>query len=63
MGHAVGTARTRAAKWVEEGLRAPADGGPDAARIEAPAKRFSVTTGGFEPAALPIDAAVQAKLP
>ena len=26
----------RAAKWVEKGLRAPADGGPDAARIEAP---------------------------
>jgi hypothetical protein len=33
----------RATKWVEEGLRAPADGGPDAVRIEA----LGVTTGGF----------------
>ena len=37
----------RATNWVEEGLRATADGGPDAVRIEAPAKRLSVTTGGF----------------
>jgi hypothetical protein len=38
-----------------EGLRAPADGGPDAVGIEA----LGVTTGGFEPAALPIDPAVR----
>jgi hypothetical protein len=36
----------RAAKRAEEGLPTPPDGGPDAVRIEAPAKRLSVTTGG-----------------
>lgn len=32
---------------MEEGLRALADGGPDAVRVEALAKRLGVTKGGF----------------
>jgi AcrR family transcriptional regulator len=32
---------------VEEGLRVLADGGPDAVRVEALAKRLGVTKGGF----------------
>ncbi|MFG2818470.1 TetR/AcrR family transcriptional regulator [Kitasatospora sp. NPDC048365] len=32
---------------MEEGLRALADGGPDAVRVEALAKRIGVTKGGF----------------
>jgi len=43
MGYAVGAARTPRDKVGGEGLRAPADGGPDAVRIEA----LGVTTGGF----------------
>jgi AcrR family transcriptional regulator len=43
----VGAARTPRGRWVEEGLRALADGGPDAVRIEALAKRLGVTKGGF----------------
>lgn len=46
-GHNVGAARTPRDRWVEEGLRALADGGPDAVRIEALAKRLGVTKGGF----------------
>jgi AcrR family transcriptional regulator len=34
-------------KWIEEGLRALAAGGPDAVRIEVLAKRLGVTKGGF----------------
>ncbi|WP_338118182.1 TetR/AcrR family transcriptional regulator [Streptomyces coryli] len=41
------TARTPRERWIEEGLRALADGGPDAVRIEALAKRLGVTKGGF----------------
>jgi AcrR family transcriptional regulator len=42
-----GTTRTPRGRWVEEGLRALADGGPDAVRVEALAKRLGVTKGGF----------------
>ncbi|GCD93267.1 TetR/AcrR family transcriptional regulator [Embleya hyalina] len=43
----VGTPRTPRDRWVEEGLRALAAGGPDAVRVEALAKRLGVTKGGF----------------
>ncbi|WP_211258955.1 TetR/AcrR family transcriptional regulator [Spirillospora albida] len=43
----MGAARTPREKWIEEGLRALAEGGPDAVRIEALAKRLGVTKGGF----------------
>jgi hypothetical protein len=33
--------------WIEEGLRAPAAGGPDAVRIEVLAKALDVTKVGF----------------
>jgi AcrR family transcriptional regulator len=33
--------------WIEEGLRALADGGPDAVRIEKLAQTLGVTKGGF----------------
>jgi AcrR family transcriptional regulator len=39
--------RTPPAKWVEEGLRALAIGGPDAVRIESLAQALGVTKGGF----------------
>ncbi len=39
--------RTPRCKWVEEGLRALAAGGPDAVRVEVLAKRLGVTKGGF----------------
>jgi AcrR family transcriptional regulator len=34
-------------KWIEEGLRALAAGGPDAVRVEALARALGVTKGGF----------------
>jgi AcrR family transcriptional regulator len=40
-------ARTPPARWVEEGLRALAVGGPDAVRIEPLAQALGVTKGGF----------------
>jgi AcrR family transcriptional regulator len=43
----VGTVRTPRERWVEEGLRALAAGGPDAVRVEALAKALGVTKGGF----------------
>ncbi|MFI6941868.1 TetR/AcrR family transcriptional regulator [Streptomyces sp. NPDC050418] len=43
----MGAARTPREKWIEEGLLALADGGPDAVRVEALAKRLGVTKGGF----------------
>ncbi|MBB5803599.1 AcrR family transcriptional regulator [Saccharothrix ecbatanensis] len=43
----MGTARTPKDRWIEEGLRALAEGGPDAVRIEALAKALGVTKGGF----------------
>jgi AcrR family transcriptional regulator len=39
--------RTPPARWVEEGLRALAVGGPDAVRIEPLAQALGVTKGGF----------------
>ncbi|MEU8828066.1 helix-turn-helix domain-containing protein [Streptomyces sp. NPDC048636] len=39
--------RTPRVKWIETGLRALADGGPDAVRVEALAKSLGVTKGGF----------------
>jgi AcrR family transcriptional regulator len=43
----VGALRTPRDKWVEEGLRALAEGGVDAVRVEALAKALGVTKGGF----------------
>ncbi|MGW8768147.1 TetR/AcrR family transcriptional regulator [Streptomyces sp. NPDC055815] len=43
----MGAARTPRERWVEEGLTVLADGGPDAVRVEALAKRLGVTKGGF----------------
>jgi AcrR family transcriptional regulator len=40
-------ARTPRSRWIEEGLRALAAGGPDAVRIEPLAKAIGVTKGGF----------------
>src|SRR5258708_8522410 len=39
--------RTPRGKWIEEGLRALAAGGPDAVRIESLAQALGVTRGGF----------------
>jgi AcrR family transcriptional regulator len=39
--------RTPRSRWVEEGLRALADGGPDAVRVEVLAHALGVTKGGF----------------
>jgi AcrR family transcriptional regulator len=39
--------RTPRTTWVDEGLRALADGGPDAVRIEPLARALGVTRGGF----------------
>jgi AcrR family transcriptional regulator len=40
-------ARTPRSKWIEEGLRALAAGGPDAVRIESLARALGVSKGGF----------------
>lgn len=40
-------ARTPRSRWIDEGLRALADGGPDAVRIESLARALGVTKGGF----------------
>ncbi|MDF2707992.1 TetR/AcrR family transcriptional regulator [Nonomuraea muscovyensis] len=47
MRHIVGATRTPRERWIEEGLRALAVGGPDAVRVEALAKKLGVTKGGF----------------
>ena len=39
--------RTPKSRWVDEGLRALAAGGPDAVRVEALARSLDVTKGGF----------------
>ena len=39
--------RTPRSRWIDEGLRALADGGPDAVRIEPLAQSLGVTRGGF----------------
>jgi AcrR family transcriptional regulator len=43
----VAAVRTPREKWIEEGLRALATGGPEAVRVEVLAKRLGVTKGGF----------------
>ncbi|MBA3367319.1 MAG: TetR/AcrR family transcriptional regulator [Geodermatophilaceae bacterium] len=40
-------ARTPRRRWIDEGLRALAAGGPDAVRIESLAQAIGVTKGGF----------------
>jgi AcrR family transcriptional regulator len=40
-------ARTPRSRWIEEGLRALAAGGPDAVRVEALAQAIGVSKGGF----------------
>jgi AcrR family transcriptional regulator len=40
-------ARTPRSKWIDEGLRVLAAGGPDAVRIEPLARALGVTRGGF----------------
>src|SRR3954454_2507491 len=44
---AMALTRTPRSSWIDEGLRALADGGPDAVRIEPLAKALGVTKGGF----------------
>jgi AcrR family transcriptional regulator len=39
--------RTPRSRWVEEGLRALAAGGPEAVRVESLARALGVTKGGF----------------
>lgn len=39
--------RTPRDMWIEQGLQALAEGGPDAVRVEALAKALGVTKGGF----------------
>ena len=39
--------RTPRTSWIEEGLKALADGGPDAVRIESLAQALGVSKGGF----------------
>jgi AcrR family transcriptional regulator len=43
----VGATRTTRDRWIEEGLHALAEGGPDAVRVEVMAKKLGVTKGGF----------------
>jgi len=43
----VANVATPRARWIDEGLRALAAGGPEAVRIEALAKELGVTKGGF----------------
>lgn len=43
----MGALRTPREKWVEAGLRALADGGVEAVRVEALARALRVTKGGF----------------
>ncbi len=41
------SARTPRRAWIEEALRALSEGGPDAVRVEALARRLGVSKGGF----------------
>ena len=43
----VAITRTPRSRWIEEGLRALAAGGPDAVRVEVLAQSLGVTKGGF----------------
>ncbi|WP_250004122.1 TetR/AcrR family transcriptional regulator [Actinoplanes sp. M2I2] len=47
MAHNGFATRTPRERWIEEGLRALAAGGPDAVRVETLAKQLGVTKGGF----------------
>src|SRR3954452_14910790 len=47
MDAAMATTRTPPARWVDAGIEALAEGGPDAIRIEPLAQRLGVTKGGF----------------
>ncbi|HST66401.1 MAG TPA: TetR/AcrR family transcriptional regulator [Mycobacteriales bacterium] len=58
----VAATRTPREKWVEAGLAALADGGPDAVRVEALAKALGVTKGGFYGFIADRDALLQAML-
>ncbi|GAA4471330.1 TetR/AcrR family transcriptional regulator [Phytohabitans houttuyneae] len=62
MGHIVGATRTTRERWVEEGLRALAEGGPDAVRVEVLAKNLGVTKGGFYGSFADRDALLEAML-
>ena len=39
--------RTPRSRWIEEGLRALAAGGPDTVRVEVLAQALGVSKGGF----------------
>ncbi|MFE4618905.1 TetR/AcrR family transcriptional regulator [Streptomyces sp. NPDC056747] len=43
----MGAIRTPRGRWIEEGLRALAEGGPEAVRIESLAQAIGVSKGGF----------------
>ncbi|WP_282793802.1 TetR/AcrR family transcriptional regulator [Streptomyces sp. CC224B] len=43
----MGVIRTPRSKWIEEGLRALAAGGPEAVRVEVLAQALGVSKGGF----------------
>ncbi|MFD9373837.1 TetR/AcrR family transcriptional regulator [Streptomyces sp. NPDC060020] len=43
----MGVTRTPRGKWIEEGLRALAAGGPEAVRVEVLAQALGVSKGGF----------------
>jgi AcrR family transcriptional regulator len=43
----VAITRTPRNRWIDEGLRALAEGGPDAVRVEALAQALQVSKGGF----------------
>lgn len=58
----MGATRTTRDRWIEEGLRALAAGGPDAVRVEVLAKRLGVTKGGFYGSFADRDALLEAML-
>jgi AcrR family transcriptional regulator len=58
----VGAIRTPRDRWIEEGLRALAAGGPGAVRVEALAKKLGVTKGGFYGSFADRDALLEAML-
>ncbi|MEO3855400.1 TetR/AcrR family transcriptional regulator [Acrocarpospora sp. B8E8] len=62
MRHIVGATRTPRDRWIEEGLRALAAGGPDTVRVEALAKKLGVTKGGFYGSFADRDALLRAML-
>jgi AcrR family transcriptional regulator len=57
-----GVTRTPRSAWIEAGLQALADGGPDAVRVEALAKQLGVTKGGFYGSFADRDALLEAML-